>query len=317
MARYLVTGGAGFIGSNLAESLVKKGHFVRVLDNFSYGKRENLKFAGGTGRIRLEIVKGDIRDKDICQKVTRGVDYILHHAALRSVPQSLENPDLYNDVNIKGTLFLLQAALKNRVKRFVFASSSAVYGNSTSFQQKEEHLPNPISPYGLTKLTGEYYCRIFSEVFGLETVCLRYFNVFGPRQSLDSEYASVIPKFISSILKNQQPPIFGNGKQLRDFVFVDNVVLANVLAAQAKNAGGGVFNIAAGESYSVLKIVAEINKITGKSIGPKFFPKRPGDAFKTRADISKAGKILKYKPCVSFKSGLQETVEYFQKNFHF
>lgn len=212
--RFLVTGGAGFIGSHITERLLKDGNFVRVLDNFSSGKKENLSFAQP-----FELIEGDIRDASTCNKACKGIDYVLHQAALRSVPKSMSTPHEYNAVNIDGMLNMLEAARDNKVKRFVFASSSSVYGDTSKFPQSESDYPLLISPYALSKLTGEYYCRIFSTHYGLETVSLRYFNVFGPRQALDDEYAVVIPKFIHCISNDKQPPIFGTGKQSRDFTF--------------------------------------------------------------------------------------------------
>jgi nucleoside-diphosphate-sugar epimerase len=366
--RYLVTGGAGFIGSHIVERLLKAGHFVRVLDNFSSGKRENLAFVGTVpvkANLKLqkgtvpkssnfELIEGDIRDKTTCNKAYQGIDIISHQAALRSVPKSMQAPHEYNEVNIDGTVNLLEAARENKIKRFVFASSSSVYGDTYKFPEREDAYPLLISPYALTKLAGEYYCRIFSEHFGLETVCLRYFNVFGPRQALDDEYAVVIPKFIHCILNDQQPPIFGTGKQSRDFTYIDNVVEANILAATQElegsvpPAGGGtpglpaaiaahptlryvgvgvgrgasvsdpnasahyVFNVANGKDNTVLQLVEVLNKIIGKNIKPKFLPVRPGDVFRTCADISRINKILGFKPQVGFEEGLKRTVEYFK-----
>ncbi len=312
MNSYLITGGAGFIGSNIAGHLIKKGNFVRVLDNFCSGKEENLEFAKGLGKDKFELIRGDIRDKAICDKACQGVDYVLHQAGLRSVPKSLDDPLSYNDVNINGILFMLQAASKNKVKRFVFASSSSIYGDTDVFPEKEEHLPRLISPYALSKLTGEYYCRIFSEFFNVETAALRYFNVFGPKQALDDEYAVVIPKFIHCILNDEQPPIFGNGKQSRDFTFIENVVSANILAATTPGVKHEVFNVANGKDNTVLEIVEQVNKIVGKNIKPKHLPVRAGDVFRTNADISKIKKILKFEPRVGFAEGLKQTVEYFK-----
>ena len=212
MSKYLITGGAGFIGSSIGEHLVKEGHYVRVLDNFYSGKEENLDFAKGLGKDKFELLRGDITNAADCDKACAGMDYVLHQAALRSVPKSLEDPYSYNRVNIDGVLTMLKAASKHKIKRFVFASSSSIYGDTDNFPEKEDHLPLLISPYALSKLTGEYYCRIFSEFFGVETVCLRYFNVFGPKQALDDEYAVVVPKFIHCLLNDQPTPIFGNGK---------------------------------------------------------------------------------------------------------
>jgi len=317
--RFLVTGGAGFIGSNIVERLLKEGHFVRVLDNFYSGKRENLFFVKGTVP-NFELLEGDIRDKAACEKACTGMDYVLHQAALRSVPKSMTDPESYNDVNINGTLFMLQAASKAKIKRFVLASSSSVYGDTDKFPEEEGALPLLISPYALSKLTGEYYCRIFSEFFNVETACLRYFNVFGPRQALDDEYAVVIPKFIHCILHDEQPPIFGTGKQSRDFTYIDNVVQANILAATKGLSPEGavpkvkhaIFNVANGKDNTVLELVDCLNKIIGKNIKPKLLPVRAGDVFRTNADITKIKKTLGYEPKVDFEEGLRRTVAYFK-----
>lgn len=320
--RYLVTGGAGFIGSHIVERLLKDGHFVRVLDNFSSGKEENLSFVKQLTTNNYELIRGDIRDKSTCEKACQGIDYVLHQAALRSVPKSMKDPVSYNEVNINGTLYMLQAAAKAKVKRFVFASSSSVYGDVDKFPEVEDFYPKLISPYALSKLAGEYYCRIFSEHFGLETVSLRYFNVFGPRQALDDEYAVVIPKFIHCILHDQQPPIFGTGKQSRDFTYIDNVVEANILVAtkplatcdmRHATSKHEVFNVANGQDNTVLQLVDSLNKIIGKSIKPQFLPVRPGDVFRTCADISKISKKIGYKPKVNFEEGLRKTVDYSRK----
>ena len=310
--KFLVTGGAGFIGSHITERLLKEGHFVRVLDNFSSGNEANLEFTKGLGKDKFELIRGDIRDKATCDKTCEGIDYISHQAALRSVPKSMKDPESYNDVNINGTLYLLQAALKNKVKRFVMASSSSVYGDTDQFPEKEDAFPLLISPYALSKLANEYYCRIFSTAWGLETVCLRYFNVFGPRQALDDEYAVVIPKFIHSILHDEQPPIFGTGLQSRDFTYIDNVVQANILAMTKPGIKHEVFNVANGKDNTVLELVNSINKIIGKNIQPKLLPIRVGDVFKTLADISKIKSKLGYKDPISFEEGLRRTIEYFR-----
>jgi len=349
---FLVTGGAGFIGSNIVERLLKEGNFVRILDNFSSGKMDNLSFRHcedpqnslchceeprrGDEAIPFELIRGDIRDKVTCDKSCQGIDFVLHQAALRSVPKSMKDPESYNDVNINGTLNMLQAANKNKVKRFVFASSSSVYGDTEIFPEKEDAYPLLISPYALSKLAGEYYCRIFSEHYGLETACLRYFNVFGPRQALDDEYAVVIPKFIHCILHNEQPPIFGTGKQSRDFTYIDNVVEANILAAtrhceasqnslchcEEPRRGDEaisktfreVFNVANGQDNTVLQLVDFLNRIIGKNIKPKFLPVRPGDVFRTSADISKLKIKLGFAPKVNFEEGLRRTVAWFNNN---
>lgn len=311
MSRFLVTGGAGFIGSNIVEKLLQEGNFVRVLDNFSSGKEQNLEFAKKLPKKKFELIRGDIRDSIACDDACKKIDYVLHQAALRSVPRSMKEPFTYNDVNINGVVCVLRAASKNKVKRFVFASSSSVYGDAQKYPSGEELTPLLISPYALTKLAGEYYCRIFSEHYNLETACLRYFNVFGPKQALDDDYAVVIPKFIHCILNNKQPPIFGTGKQSRDFTFVDNVVSANILAATTPNIKHEIFNVANGNHHSVLELVELLNKLLGKNIKPQFLAQRQGDVFKTHADISKIKKTLKYKPLVEFEEGLGKTMEYF------
>ena len=306
--KFLVTGGAGFIGSHIVDALVGNGDKVTVLDDFSSGRMENLESVIN----RIELVKGDIRDKDLVKKAVEGADYILHQAALRSVPKSLANPEFYNDVNINGTLNILTAARDAKVKRVVTASSSSIYGEIEKFPQREDFLPQLISPYGLTKLAGEYYSRIFSRIYGLETVNLRYFNVFGPRQSLENEYAVVIPKFIACILADVEPPIHGDGRQTRDFTYVANVVQANIKSATTPGIKCEIFNIACGKAYSVLDIVKYVNKILGKNILPEFGPIRAGDAKHTLADISRAKKLIGFKPEVGFEDGLKKTIEYFK-----
>jgi len=308
MKKFLVTGGAGFIGSHIVESLVKKGHRVRVLDNFSSGKIKNIRPVLGD----IELIKGDIRSLAICKKAAKGMDFVLHQAALRSVPKSLLYPADYNEVNIQGTLNMLEASLENKVKSFVFASSSSIYGDVKDFPEKENFVPAPISPYALTKLAGEYYCRMFSHHYGLPTVSLRYFNVFGPRQAPDDEYAAVIPKFITSMLKKKSPPVFGTGKQSRDFTYIANVVEANIRASQKLNFKGEVFNIAGGEDYSIQELVQLLNKILGTAIAPRLLSPRPGDVFKTRADLNKTKRLLGFSPKVDFVQGLKFTVEYFK-----
>ena len=312
MSKFLITGGAGFIGSSITEFLITQGHSVKVLDNFFSGKKENLSFAKGLGKDKFELIRGDIRDQAAAEKACEGVDAVMHQAALRSVPKSMDDPKSYNDVNINGILNMLQAAAKKKVKRFVFASSSSVYGDTDQFPEEESQYPLLISPYALSKLAGEYYCRIFSTHFGVETVCLRYFNVFGPKQALDDEYAVVVPKFIHCILHDEPPPIFGNGKQSRDFTSIENVVSANFLGATTPGIKHEVVNVANGASQTVLYLVEALNKIIGKNIQPKLLPLRAGDVFKTEADITKITKVLKYKPSVSFEEGLKKTVEYFK-----
>ncbi|MDP1853024.1 MAG: SDR family oxidoreductase [Candidatus Omnitrophota bacterium] len=306
MDKFLVTGGAGFIGSHIVERLLKDGHFVRVLDNLSSGKKENLDLTNPN----LELFVGDIVNYEDCRNALRGIEFCLHQAALRSVPKSMLNPYDYNKVNIDGILNMLRAAREAGIKRFVFASSSSVYGDTNIFPQKEEHLPRLISPYALSKLAGEYYCRIFSKNYGLETVSLRYFNVFGPRQALDDEYSVVIPKFIANMLKDLPPPVHGDGRQSRDFTYVESIVEANVLSALTANVKCEVFNAACGKDYSILEIVGALNKIMHKKIRPVFEPSRMGDVKRTLADISRIKKSLKYRPQVSFEDGLATTVNW-------
>ncbi|MBL8013820.1 MAG: SDR family oxidoreductase [Candidatus Omnitrophica bacterium] len=315
MARYLITGGAGFIGSNIAEKLISQGDSVKILDNFSSGYEHNLEFAKGLPKDRFEVIRGDISSVNDCERSCEGVDYVLHQAGLKSVPKSLKDPLSYNHVNIDGILYLLQAASKHKVKRFVFASSSSVYGNTTQFPQREDQLSLLISPYALSKLAGEYYCRIFSEFFNIETVALRYFNVFGPKQALDDEYSAVIPKFINCIMNNEPPPIFGTGKQSRDFTYIDNVVSANIIAATTPGLKHEVFNAAVGKEYSVLDIVAAINKILGKNVAPQFLPVRAGDIFRSNSDITKIQTMTPYRPLVSFEDGMEKTVAHYMKQF--
>lgn len=318
MANYLVTGGAGFIGSHIVEALLREGHRVRVLDNFVTGKKENLAFIY-SNRIffkRFSLINGDIRDLKTCKKACRKIDYVLHQAALRSVPKSMKYPSEYNEVNVKGTLNILLASKKMGVKRVIYASSSSVYGETRIFPEKETLLPNPISIYAVTKLAGEYYCRVFSYSYGLETVSLRYFNVFGPRQSLESQYAIVIPKFIICLLNDESPPIYGDGMQSRDFTYIDNVVEANLLATTKKGINGEVFNIASGRDYSVIELLEILNKIMQKRIRPKFLSPRPGDVRRTWADISKAKRMLGFEPKIDFKTGLEKTVAWFKEKYN-
>jgi len=310
MSLYLVTGGAGFIGSNIVDALIAKGETVKVIDNFVSGKRENLSSVLD----KIELIEGDIRDLPFLKKVTPGVDYILHQAALRSVPKSVDDPVSFNQVNVEGTLNVLLAAKEARVKRVVFASSSSIYGETTLFPEKESHLPAPISPYASSKIAGEHYCHVFSKTYGLETVSLRYFNVFGPRQSLESEYAVVVPRFIISMLNSQSPPIHGDGKQSRDFTYIDNVVEANILAAAAPGVSGEAFNVACGSAHTVLALVEYLNKVIGKELKPEFTPPRPGDVQRTLADISKAQRLLKLKIKVDFEQGLKKSVEWFKEH---
>jgi len=310
MNRYLITGGAGFIGSHIVEELVKKGDSVRVIDNFITGKKENISTFLG----KIELIEGDIRDSSLCREAVDGMDFVLHQAALPSVPRSIKDPILTNEINVTGTLNLLLASRDANVKRLVFASSSSVYGDNPQLPKKEGLEGIPLSPYAISKRVGEMYCRVFSQVFNLSTVCLRYFNIFGPRQDPFSQYAAVIPNFITKMLKDENPVIFGDGEQSRDFTYVSNVVDANILAASVRGISGEVFNIACGERTTVNSLVENINDVLDKKIKPSYDEPRPGDVKHSFADISKARKTIKYEPLVSFSEGLKKTILWFQKN---
>jgi UDP-glucose 4-epimerase len=311
MAKYLVTGGAGFIGSNIVEELVVrrglKSGVIRVLDNFSAGSKENL----APFIKKIELIRGDVRDKRDLGKAMEGIDYVLHLAALRSVAKSVEDPFETHDVNATGTLNLLAAAKEAGVKRVVYSSTCAAYGDAKKFPQSETDEVAPISPYGASKLAGETYCRVFAKTLGIETVCLRYFNVYGPRQNPESKYSSVVPGFIFDIVKNKTPVVDWDGKQSRDFVFVKDVVQANMLAMKAKNASGEVFNVGNGRATEIYEILMQIEKILGKKIRPKFGPKREGDVRKVYSDISKARRILGFKPAFTLEKGLKLTIDWF------
>lgn len=306
--RYLVTGGAGFIGSNLVKTLLEQSKKVRVLDNFSTGKRENIiQFAG---RADFDLIEGDLRSSHIVRSAVKDVDFVLHQGALPSVPRSINDPITTNEVNISGTLNILDAAKEFKVRRVVFASSSSVYGNSEILPKSETMNINPISPYALTKYAGERYCQIFFQLYGLETVCLRYFNVFGPNQNPSSEYSAVIPKFINLMLSNKSPRIYGDGNQSRDFTYIENVVKANLLACTADHVAGHVFNIASGERFSLLSLVEKINKKLRTNIAPLFDKPRAGDVEHSLADISKAKEYMNYTPIVRFEEGLHKLIDH-------
>jgi UDP-glucose 4-epimerase len=304
---YLVTGGAGFIGSNIAEKLVGLGEKVRVIDNFLTGKQENMR----SFIDKIEFIKGDIRDLETVSKAVADVDFIIHQAALPSVPKSVELPIESNEHNTNGTLNILYAAKEAGVKRVVYAASSSAYGDSPQSPKVETMLPMPMSPYAVNKLAGEYYCAAFSTVYGLETVALRYFNVFGPRQDPTSFYSAVIPKFITALLENKPPTIFGDGEQSRDFTYIDNIVSANLLACNTKNVGGQMFNIACGESFTLNQLYQNLQEIMGTSVEPIYEEARIGDVKHSLADIKKARKLLEFDVIVDFKEGLQKTVEWF------
>jgi len=305
--KFLVTGGAGFIGSNIVEELLKRGYDVRVLDNFATGKRENLK----PFEKDIELIEGDIRSFHIVQQAVKDIDVILHQAALPSVPRSIKDPITSNEVNVVGTLNILEAAKDAGVKRVVYASSSSVYGDNPALPKHEGMMPNPLSPYAVSKLAGEKYCSVFSRLYGIETVVLRYFNVFGPRQDPNSQYSAVIPLFIKAVLNDKQPTIFGDGTQSRDFTYVANVVEANILAAVNVVESGLAMNCACHGQISLNKLVEEINILLDKNIKPKYAEPRQGDIKHSFADISLIKNNLNYEPKFSFIEGLKKTIDLF------
>lgn len=308
MANFLVTGGAGFIGSNLVKGLLARGHCVRVLDNFSTGRRANL--AGMEQQI--ELLVGSICDPEILQTAMTDIDFVLHHAAIPSVPLSIRDPRQNLEVGAMGTTMVLQAAREARVKRVVYASSSAVYGDHPGEFKLETMTPQPLSPYAIAKLTGEYLCSVFTHCYGLQTVSLRYFNVFGPKQDPQSEYSAVVPKFISAILQGEQPTIFGDGYQTRDFINVENVVRANILAAESEKGSGMVFNIACGEAFNLHDLLRAIGRVLGVEVKPKIAPPRVGEVIHSKADISLGREVLGYRIEVPFEEGIRKTVEWYQ-----
>lgn len=307
-AEYLVTGGAGFIGSAIVHALVEQGRSVRVLDNLSTGRRENLEPVQN----RVEFMMGDIRDASAVARAVEGIRYVLHVAALPSVARSVEDPVPTNEVNITGTLNVLLAAREARVERFVFSSSSSVYGDTPVLPKREDMTPQPRSPYALSKLTGEHYCRLFYELYKLPTYALRYFNVFGPRQDPNSQYAAVIPRFISALGRGEPPTIYGDGGQTRDFTFVDDVVSANLACCVAPpEAAGRVFNVAWGNRISVLELARLLARIMNRAVEPVHVAPRPGDVRDSQADSSLAHRYLRWTPRVPFEEGLRRTVGWF------
>jgi UDP-glucose 4-epimerase len=311
-AQFLVTGGAGFIGSHLTERLLENGATVRVLDNFSSGFLENLPFAHRFEG-RLEIVRGDLRDLATVEAAARGVTVIFHQAAMRSVPRSVADPLGANDNNVTGTLHVLEAARRAGVPRVVYASSSSVYGDAPDLPKREDQRPAPISPYAVSKAAGEHYARVWSRLYGVDTVGLRYFNVFGPRQDPQSEYAAVIPRFILWGLRDEPLEVHGDGRQSRDFTYVDNVVEANLLAARASDAAGEVFNVGCGERITLLEIIEKLERLLGHPVGRRHTPVRAGDVPHTLADISKGKRLLGYVPLVGFDDGFGKTLAYFRE----
>jgi UDP-glucose 4-epimerase len=308
--KILVTGGAGFIGSHIVDRLVTEGAEVVILDNLCSGKIENIAHHKG----KVKFIQKDLRDDAALNEALEGVDFVSHQAALRSVPKSMERPLEYHEVNVTATLKLFLKAKEKGIKRIAMASSSSVYGERFDFPEKESDCPKPISPYAASKLIDEHYAYLFSKQFSLGVVCLRYFNVYGPRQSLDDEYAVVIPKFISCLLEGKNPPIYGDGDQERDFTFIENVVEANLLALTKPGVEGEAFNIGNGAPNSVNGLLQSLNKIMNKNISATYLPQRPGDVRKTHSDISKAAKLLGWQPKINFEQGLGKAVEWFKAN---
>jgi len=314
MSKVLVTGGAGFIGSHLTEALLQEGHRVRVLDDFSTGKRKNLIF--DKKYPSLEIIEGDIRNLAICQKALKDAEVVFHQAALPSVERSVEDPLGSNAVNAGGTLNILFSAREERVKRVIYASSSSIYGDTPTLPKHEEMPSNPLSPYALQKYSGEQYCRLFYQLYGLETVSLRYFNIFGPKQDPASIYSAVIPRFIDALLKGHPPLNFGDGEQSRDFTYIDNVVRANLLAMSAEHLHGEAINIACGKRVSLNQLLNILKEIVGSKVSPVHEEPRKGDVKHSLADINKGKRLLNYDPQVGIEMGLRKTVECFQKKGH-
>lgn len=310
---FLVTGGAGFIGSNLCEALLNKGYTVRCLDNLSNGKQENVDtFISNTN---YTFIKGDIRDYDTCHHAVQNVDYVLHQAAWGSVPRSIEMPLLYEEINIKGTLNMMEAARQNKVKKFVYASSSSVYGDEPNLPKVEGREGKVLSPYSLTKRTNEEYGRLYSELYGLDTYGMRYFNVYGRRQNPNGAYAAVIPKFIQLLLNDERPTINGDGKQSRDFTYIENVIEANLKACLAPSkAAGQAYNIAFGGREFLIDIYYSLCRALGKNIEPIFGPDRAGDIKHSNADISKARTLLGYDPEWDFAKGIAEAISWYKGN---
>jgi UDP-glucose 4-epimerase len=311
MAVYLVSGGAGFIGSNIVEELVQQGAQVRLIDNFATGKPDNLKLF----KDRIDFREVDICDLKALQEAVRGADYVLHQAAIPSVPKSVIDPIASHNADVTGTLHVLWAAKEAGVKRLVYAASSSAYGDNPELPKREEMPSRAISPYGLMKFVGEEYCRLFTQLYGLETVSLRYFNVFGPRQDPSSQYSGVLSRFITAMLTGKRPVIFGDGEQSRDFTFVANVVQGNLLACHASGVAGKMYNLACGQRVNLNQVVAQLNSILGTTLEPIYEANRVGDIKHSLADISRAKAELKYTPSVQFEDGLRITVEWYRQNF--
>ncbi len=306
-SKFLVTGGAGFIGSNITRKLLELGHAVKIIDNFATGKRSNIDDI----KDNIELIEGDIRSYHTIMKAVEGVDYILHQAALPSVPRSINDPITSNEVNVLGTLNILEAAKERNVKRLIFASSSSVYGDNPKLPKIEDMMINPLSPYAVSKLAAEKYCRVFSKIYGFETVALRYFNVFGPNQDPSSQYSAVIPKFITAIKNGKRPLIYGDGLQSRDFTYIDNVVDANIKAAFADCESGLSMNCACGEQIILKDVALNISSYLSKNIEPEYHTNRTGDIKHSLADISLAKEKIGYTPIVNFNEGLKRTIDFF------
>ena len=310
---FLVTGGAGFIGSNLVEALLRMGYEVRCLDNLSTGKQSNVDLF--MDNPKYTFIKGDIRDLDTCMEACSGVDYVMNEAAWGSVPRSIEMPLFYEEVNIRGTLNMMEAARQNKVKKFVYASSSSVYGDHPVLPKTEGQEGNLLSPYALTKRVDEEYGKLYYKLYGLDTYGLRYFNVFGRRQDPDGAYAAVIPKFIKQLMNDETPTINGDGKQSRDFTYIENVIEANLKACLAPHeAAGEAFNVAYGGREYLVDIYYELTKALGKDIEPNYGPDRAGDIKHSNADISKARRLLNYDPDYSFERGIKEAIDWYKEN---
>ncbi|QGJ71587.1 Nucleoside-diphosphate-sugar epimerase [Planctomycetales bacterium 10988] len=310
MAKVLITGGAGFIGSHLAAACVERGDHVRVLDNLSTGKSAYL----APWQDRLTLIQGSVSDRKAVEQAIDGIEIVFHQAALPSVPHSVKFPLETHDQCVTGTLTLLDVARRAGVERFVYAASSSAYGDRESTVKRETDLPSVLSPYGAAKLAGELYCQAFASSYGMNTVCLRYFNIFGPRQDPASPYSAVIPLFMTAMLKGERPTIFGDGSQSRDFLFVENVVQANLLAAETDGIAGEVFNIGSGKSRTLLELVDQLNALLGTSIEPKFLDPRPGDILHSCSDISLARERLGFQPQIDFEKGLDKTLQYYRGN---
>lgn len=310
MKNILVTGGAGFIGSNICEELVQRDYNVRVVDNLLTGKMKNLD------RVidKIEFIEADIGNPEVASRAVSDMDCVMHQAALPSVPRSVDDPALTHQHCVDATFTLLMAARDAKIKRFVYAASSSAYGNSSTLPKVESMPVKPLSPYAVGKLVGEHYCSVFAKVYGMETISLRYFNVFGPKQDPASEYAAAVPAFVTAILKDQSPTIYGDGEQSRDFTYIDNVVHANILAATAAKTAGQSVNIACAEAVTVNGIIRMINHILGKKVKCRYVDRRAGDVRHSLADISRAKEIIGYKPRVNFRTGLETAIEWYREN---